>query len=63
MRYSVISLGSVYCCLAYGLRESNAGKGVYSEIYEEAVKNTRTYAGREPTRLEEWVVANKAAFV
>ena len=49
--------------LAEGLRENNAGKDMYHGLYEDAVKNIRIYAGREPTKLEEWVAANKAAFM
>jgi uncharacterized protein YbjT (DUF2867 family) len=33
------------------------------ELYEEAAANVKKYSGREPTRLEDWVKANKSTLV
>lgn len=49
--------------LARGMRESNSGHDVYGKIHEKGVENVRKYTEREPTKLGEWVEANKAAFV
>lgn len=48
--------------LARGMRESDAGKDDYGKIYKDAVENVKKYTEREPTKLEDWVKQNKAAF-
>ncbi|CAA9959756.1 hypothetical protein CFE70_003197 [Pyrenophora teres f. teres 0-1] len=48
--------------LSKDLKESDEGKDVYGRIHEQAVKNFRKYAEREPTKLEDWIKEHKAAF-
>ncbi|KAI0586437.1 NAD(P)-binding protein [Pyrenophora tritici-repentis] len=48
--------------LAKDLKESDEGKDVYTKIHEQAVKNFRKFAEREPTKLEDWMKEHKAAF-
>ncbi|KAG9191117.1 hypothetical protein G6011_09205 [Alternaria panax] len=48
--------------LVRGMRESNAGRDGYDEIYDKAVENVGKYTEREPTKFEDWVKENKAAF-
>jgi uncharacterized protein YbjT (DUF2867 family) len=52
----------VLASLVGGLRESNEGKDVYTEMHGEAVQNLRKYMEGEPTRLGEWVEQHKQAF-
>jgi hypothetical protein len=48
--------------LVQGMRENNSGRHGYGRNYDKGVENLRRYMEREPTKLEEWVTENKAAF-
>ncbi|CAG5181346.1 uncharacterized protein ALTATR162_LOCUS9716 [Alternaria atra] len=48
--------------LVRGMRESNSGHDSYAEIYDKGVENLRKYTEREPTKFEDWVKENQAAF-